>query len=158
LIVVVVVVGYYVDLCCFCLICLISGFLVHLNNKNMDDCWAKTRDKSGHIHPDPKDFPHGIKALADNGNKTFHTAMLFLSYLLRCWSLFVTFVFYLSVGCCCCGNPLLAIVAVVICCCYYLIDQMFLILSLAGIRKVNLPKQVQTTTKRNYFKLTVPLM
>lgn len=32
----------------------------------IDDCWlAKTRDVEGRLQPDPKRFPHGIKALAD---------------------------------------------------------------------------------------------
>jgi alpha-galactosidase len=32
---------------------------------NIDDCWHGTRDSLGFIHPDPKRFPSGIKALAD---------------------------------------------------------------------------------------------
>lgn len=31
----------------------------------IDDCWQVDRDKDGHIVPDPKHFPSGIKALAD---------------------------------------------------------------------------------------------
>jgi alpha-galactosidase len=32
---------------------------------NIDDYWHDSRDSLGFIHPDPKKFPHGIKALAD---------------------------------------------------------------------------------------------
>ncbi|HUA80087.1 MAG TPA: glycoside hydrolase family 27 protein [Dyella sp.] len=33
---------------------------------NIDDCWANwQRDKNGNLEPNPKRFPHGIKALAD---------------------------------------------------------------------------------------------
>ena len=33
---------------------------------NIDDCWANwQRDKDGHLQPNPKRFPSGIKALAD---------------------------------------------------------------------------------------------
>ncbi|ALM47947.1 alpha-galactosidase [Flavobacterium psychrophilum] len=32
---------------------------------NIDDCWHGDRDEKGFIHPDPKRFPSGIKALAD---------------------------------------------------------------------------------------------
>jgi alpha-galactosidase len=33
---------------------------------NIDDCWmAPQRDANGRLQPDPKRFPHGIKALAD---------------------------------------------------------------------------------------------
>lgn len=32
---------------------------------NIDDCWHGTRDSLGFIHPDPKHFPSGMKALAD---------------------------------------------------------------------------------------------
>ncbi|RYE04480.1 MAG: glycoside hydrolase family 27 protein, partial [Sphingobacteriaceae bacterium] len=32
---------------------------------NIDDCWHGDRDKQGFIHPDPKRFPSGMKALAD---------------------------------------------------------------------------------------------
>ena len=32
---------------------------------NIDDCWQGERDAQGFIHPDPKKFPSGIKALAD---------------------------------------------------------------------------------------------
>jgi alpha-galactosidase len=32
---------------------------------NMDDCWAKSRNASGFVEPDPTTFPHGIKYLAD---------------------------------------------------------------------------------------------
>lgn len=32
---------------------------------NIDDCWQGERDAQGFIHPDPKRFPSGIKALAD---------------------------------------------------------------------------------------------
>jgi alpha-galactosidase len=32
---------------------------------NIDDCWHGERDRLGFIHPDPKRFPSGIKALAD---------------------------------------------------------------------------------------------
>ncbi|WP_347160071.1 glycoside hydrolase family 27 protein [Pontibacter chitinilyticus] len=32
---------------------------------NIDDCWHGDRDSLGFIHPDPKRFPHGMKALAD---------------------------------------------------------------------------------------------
>ena len=33
---------------------------------NIDDCWmAPERDAQGRLQPDPKRFPHGIKALAD---------------------------------------------------------------------------------------------
>jgi alpha-galactosidase len=32
---------------------------------NLDDCWHGERDELGFIHPDPKRFPSGIKALAD---------------------------------------------------------------------------------------------
>ncbi|MGW1377390.1 NPCBM/NEW2 domain-containing protein [Streptomyces sp. NPDC002446] len=33
---------------------------------NLDDCWAlPTRDPNGRLVPDPKRFPHGIKAVAD---------------------------------------------------------------------------------------------
>ncbi|WP_207531833.1 glycoside hydrolase family 27 protein [Desertivirga arenae] len=32
---------------------------------NIDDCWHGDRDSLGFIHPDPKRFPSGIKALAD---------------------------------------------------------------------------------------------
>lgn len=32
---------------------------------NMDDCWAKSRDKDGNIQPDPVAFPSGVKAVAD---------------------------------------------------------------------------------------------
>jgi alpha-galactosidase len=32
---------------------------------NIDDCWHGERDSLGFIHPDPKRFPSGIKALAD---------------------------------------------------------------------------------------------
>lgn len=32
---------------------------------NIDDCWHGYRDSLGFIHPDPKRFPSGIKALAD---------------------------------------------------------------------------------------------
>jgi alpha-galactosidase len=32
---------------------------------NIDDCWHGDRDSSGFIHPDPKRFPSGMKALAD---------------------------------------------------------------------------------------------
>lgn len=32
---------------------------------NIDDCWHGDRDSLGFIHPDPKRFPLGIKALAD---------------------------------------------------------------------------------------------
>jgi alpha-galactosidase len=31
---------------------------------NMDDCWAYSRNSSGFVQPDPKDFPSGIAALA----------------------------------------------------------------------------------------------
>lgn len=32
----------------------------------LDDCWpANQRDASGHLIPDPKRFPSGMKALAD---------------------------------------------------------------------------------------------
>lgn len=32
----------------------------------IDDCWAlRERDKDGHLVPDPKKFPHGMKYLAD---------------------------------------------------------------------------------------------
>lgn len=32
----------------------------------IDDCWmARTRDAERRIRPDPRRFPHGIKALAD---------------------------------------------------------------------------------------------
>lgn len=29
------------------------------------DCWAKGRDESGAVYPDPTTFPSGIKSLAD---------------------------------------------------------------------------------------------
>jgi alpha-galactosidase len=32
---------------------------------NIDDCWYGDRDSLGFIHPDPKRFPSGMKALAD---------------------------------------------------------------------------------------------
>ncbi|MCW3092608.1 MAG: alpha-galactosidase [Ferruginibacter sp.] len=32
---------------------------------NIDDCWHGDRDSKGFIHPDPKRFPSGMKALAD---------------------------------------------------------------------------------------------
>jgi alpha-galactosidase len=32
---------------------------------NLDDCWHGERDSLGFIHPDPKRFPSGMKALAD---------------------------------------------------------------------------------------------
>jgi len=32
---------------------------------NMDDCWASGRDASGRVYPDAKNFPNGIKAVAD---------------------------------------------------------------------------------------------
>ncbi len=32
---------------------------------NLDGCWQLTRDSDGYIHPDPKTFPSGIRALAD---------------------------------------------------------------------------------------------
>ncbi|SFI84067.1 alpha-galactosidase [Kaistella treverensis] len=32
---------------------------------NIDDCWHGDRDANGFIHPDPKRFPSGMKALAD---------------------------------------------------------------------------------------------
>ena len=32
---------------------------------NIDDCWHGQRDADGNIHPDPKRFPSGMKALAD---------------------------------------------------------------------------------------------
>ncbi|AWH83762.1 alpha-galactosidase [Flavobacterium album] len=32
---------------------------------NIDDCWHGDRDAQGFIHPDPKRFPNGMKALAD---------------------------------------------------------------------------------------------
>jgi alpha-galactosidase len=32
---------------------------------NIDDCWHGERDAQGFIHPDPKRFPSGMKALAD---------------------------------------------------------------------------------------------
>jgi alpha-galactosidase len=32
---------------------------------NIDDCWHGNRDSLGFIHPDPKRFPSGMKALAD---------------------------------------------------------------------------------------------
>jgi len=32
---------------------------------NIDDCWHGDRDENGFIHPDPKRFPSGMKALAD---------------------------------------------------------------------------------------------
>ncbi|WP_375416733.1 glycoside hydrolase family 27 protein [uncultured Hymenobacter sp.] len=32
---------------------------------NIDDCWHGDRDAQGFIHPDPKRFPSGMKALAD---------------------------------------------------------------------------------------------
>ena len=32
---------------------------------NIDDCWHGDRDSLGFIHPDPKRFPSGLKALAD---------------------------------------------------------------------------------------------
>ncbi|HEX6177246.1 MAG TPA: glycoside hydrolase family 27 protein [Thermoanaerobaculia bacterium] len=32
---------------------------------NIDDCWHGERDAEGFIHPDPKRFPSGMKALAD---------------------------------------------------------------------------------------------
>ena len=32
---------------------------------NIDDCWHGERDYAGFIHPDPKRFPSGMKALAD---------------------------------------------------------------------------------------------
>jgi alpha-galactosidase len=32
---------------------------------NIDDCWQGERDSEGNIHPDPKRFPSGMKALAD---------------------------------------------------------------------------------------------
>jgi alpha-galactosidase len=32
---------------------------------NIDDCWQGRRDAQGFIHPDPKRFPSGMKALAD---------------------------------------------------------------------------------------------
>lgn len=32
---------------------------------NIDDCWHGDRDEQGFIHPDPKRFPSGMKALAD---------------------------------------------------------------------------------------------
>jgi len=32
---------------------------------NIDDCWHGKRDSLGFIHPDPKRFPSGMKALAD---------------------------------------------------------------------------------------------
>jgi alpha-galactosidase len=32
---------------------------------NIDDCWHGDRDSVGFIHPDPKRFPSGMKALAD---------------------------------------------------------------------------------------------
>lgn len=33
---------------------------------NMDDCWsAKTRNATGHLQPDPTQFPHGLKPVAD---------------------------------------------------------------------------------------------
>ena len=31
----------------------------------LDDCWQISRDADGNIVPDPKQFPSGIKALAD---------------------------------------------------------------------------------------------
>ena len=32
----------------------------------IDDCWlANERDKDGHLQPEPKRFPSGMKALAD---------------------------------------------------------------------------------------------
>ena len=31
----------------------------------IDDCWQGGRDANGNIHPDPKRFPHGMKAVAD---------------------------------------------------------------------------------------------
>ena len=31
----------------------------------IDDCWQVERDAAGNIVPDPKQFPNGIKALAD---------------------------------------------------------------------------------------------
>jgi len=34
------------------------------NYVNMDDCWAKTRDSSGNVQPDPLAFPSGIAALS----------------------------------------------------------------------------------------------
>lgn len=35
----------------------------------MDDCWAGVRNSTGYIAPSTKDFPSGIKALADFGMK-----------------------------------------------------------------------------------------
>ncbi|MEO7768316.1 MAG: glycoside hydrolase family 27 protein, partial [Ferruginibacter sp.] len=35
------------------------------NYINIDDCWHGDRDSLGFIHPDPKRFPSGMKALAD---------------------------------------------------------------------------------------------
>jgi alpha-galactosidase len=32
---------------------------------NLDDCWAKNRDKKGKIQPDSGTFPNGMKAVAD---------------------------------------------------------------------------------------------
>src|ERR1044071_4541599 len=32
---------------------------------NIDDCWHGERDAQGFIHPDPKRFPSGMKALSD---------------------------------------------------------------------------------------------
>jgi alpha-galactosidase len=32
---------------------------------NIDDCWHGERDEQGFIHPDPKRFPSGMKALSD---------------------------------------------------------------------------------------------
>ena len=42
--------------------------------KNMDDCWAASRNASGFIEPDPKAFPSGIHALADYGIRHHSTA------------------------------------------------------------------------------------
>ncbi len=36
---------------------------------NIDDCWHGERDPQGNIQPDPKNFPSGIKALADYVHK-----------------------------------------------------------------------------------------
>jgi len=36
---------------------------------NIDDGWSRWRDKQGHLHPNNKTFPGGMKSLGDYGYK-----------------------------------------------------------------------------------------
>jgi alpha-galactosidase len=49
----------------------------------IDDCWQVARDDQGNIIPDPKRFPHGMKALsgcvANSGGRTKGLLVLFIA-------------------------------------------------------------------------------